>query len=290
MIEDTYKQGRFLRRWSLVAGWPTCLDDALDTTTAHPAAIAATEAENARIRAAVEAVEAYEAALLLSARPEPPALIPAPPSQPDAPPSQAPNPDHAAWTAARELVSEVAPAVLALHRRRMNLDLEPGEERAPPVRVALVQDSQVLDVRWVDADWTPPAGVAARPWAPGAAPGGAWSEAGGFVPPPPPPPPVPTTLRLLPFLGALAQLGWITAQEALDAARTGAVPAAVEVVFAQLPAEHAFQGRLAWAAMVEVDRANPLLASVAAANGRSTADLDAVFRRGAEIAAAQVGT
>lgn len=92
------------------------------------------------------------------------------------------------------------------------------------------------------------------------------------------PQPVPGTIRLLQFLGQGVIAGIFSQDEALAAARTGAVPAAIEAVFGTLPADQAFQARLAWAAMVEVDRASPLLAAVAAARGMNTAAMDDFFR------------
>jgi hypothetical protein len=88
---------------------------------------------------------------------------------------------------------------------------------------------------------------------------------------------VPATVRLLQFLGQAVAAGMISPDEALAAARTGAVPAAFEQVFATLPPEQAFGARLAWAGMYEVDRASPLLVVVAAAQGMSESDMDAFF-------------
>lgn len=92
------------------------------------------------------------------------------------------------------------------------------------------------------------------------------------------PAPVPPTVRLLQFLGQGVAQGIFTEDEALAAARTGAVPAAVESVFASLPAGQQFQARLAWAAMYEVDRSSPLLVAVAAAQGMDGAAMDQFFR------------
>ncbi|MGG5823514.1 hypothetical protein [Falsiroseomonas sp. HW251] len=94
----------------------------------------------------------------------------------------------------------------------------------------------------------------------------------------PPPLPVPASVRLLPFLREAAQRGLITAEDALAAARTGTVPAGFEPFLAKLPADQAFEARLAWAAMVDVERANPLLAVVAAQSGIADATLDELFR------------
>ncbi|MGG5819654.1 hypothetical protein [Falsiroseomonas sp. HW251] len=94
----------------------------------------------------------------------------------------------------------------------------------------------------------------------------------------PPPPPVPASVRLLPFLREAAKCGLISAEDALAAARTGTVPAGFEPFVQQLPPDQAFAARLAWAAMVEVERANPLLAFVAAQSGIADASLDDLFR------------
>lgn len=89
--------------------------------------------------------------------------------------------------------------------------------------------------------------------------------------------PVPATIRLLQFLAQAVAVQMITPEEALAAARTGAVPAAFEAIFATLPPEQAFGARLAWAGMYEVDRASPLLVVVAAAQGMTEADMDQFF-------------
>jgi hypothetical protein len=50
------------------------------------------------------------------------------------------------------------------------------------------------------------------------------------------------------FIG-LATAGFITEEEAVEAARTGALPAAVEAAIAGLPAEAQLAARITWARM-----------------------------------------
>lgn len=57
-------QSKWLRRWALNAeGYPACVENALDTSTASPEAVAAVQEANAAIRAALGV-------------PEPPAFVP----------------------------------------------------------------------------------------------------------------------------------------------------------------------------------------------------------------------
>lgn len=54
--------GRWLRRWSLnEEGLPVCAENALDTATAQPEALAAAEAANAAVRAALDVPEPADA-------------------------------------------------------------------------------------------------------------------------------------------------------------------------------------------------------------------------------------
>ncbi|MFN7634739.1 MAG: hypothetical protein ACK5PI_08500, partial [Acetobacteraceae bacterium] len=72
----------------------------------------------------------------------------------------------------------------------------------------------------------------------GAAIAGEFGPVTYYVPPPPPrvAPPVPEVISQRQLLIALAAAGFISAEEALAAARTGAVPAAIAGLFDLLPA------------------------------------------------------
>jgi hypothetical protein len=75
----------------------------------------------------------------------------------------------------------------------------------------------------------------------------------------------------------------ITDAEALAAAQTGAVPAAIESVFANLPATEATAARITWATMSVAERAHPLIAAIIDANLASAAQIDDAFRRWAAL-------
>jgi hypothetical protein len=107
--------------------------------------------------------------------------------------------------------------------------------------------------------------------------GGLWDGA-AFLPPAPGPEPVPDVISRRQLLIALAAAGVVSAEEALAAAQTGAVPAAIAAIFDLLPAGQALAARITWATMTEVYREDPLIAAIVAA-GVATADqVDGLFR------------
>jgi hypothetical protein len=85
------------------------------------------------------------------------------------------------------------------------------------------------------------------------------------------------------LFAALALTGFITQAEALAAGRTGAVPAAIDDVFAELPAQDAFLARLTWATMREVPRTHPLIGAMVAAGLAAGEQVDAIFALGASL-------
>jgi hypothetical protein len=107
------------------------------------------------------------------------------------------------------------------------------------------------------------------------APGWLW-DGENLAPPPAPPPP--TMISRLQLILGMTNAGLITPTEGVDAAAGTAIPSVVEAVFASLPAAAATSARIRWSAMTEVERANPLVASVATAAGKSPADMDQFFR------------
>jgi len=98
---------------------------------------------------------------------------------------------------------------------------------------------------------------------------------------PEPPPPIVLTNRQL--FAALALTGFITWEEALAAGRTGAVPTAIDDVFAELPEQAANLARLTWATMREVSRDHALIGMMIAANLATAEQVDAIFALGASI-------
>ncbi len=108
-----------------------------------------------------------------------------------------------------------------------------------------------------------------------------------FVPEPPPEPPrqpsaeerraalAPLTRRQM-FI-ALHRLGLITAQEAVAAAATGAVPAALEPAFAALPEPDQTDARVTFAAFQMAYRLDPMTVMIASVGGLAEAEVDAIW-------------
>ncbi|WP_372397111.1 hypothetical protein ABMY26_23870 [Azospirillum sp. HJ39] len=135
MLHDEYKDdGVWLRRWTLVAGYPRCIEDAVPVD--HPDADAI-RARNDRLRQAVEAVEGFEAAQRLIAQVEAGTLPAETVEVPVIQDEPQPNPRHAAYVAAVALL-ENAPdePLLAVEMPGMG-------EIANPARTAWL-DAQAL--------------------------------------------------------------------------------------------------------------------------------------------------
>lgn len=121
----------------------------------------------------------------------------------------------------------------------------------------------------------------------GAAVSEGWTWDGAiFAPPSPPPPPaavVPGSITRRQLLLALVGAGLITEAEALAAATTGAVPAAIDAVFAQLPPADALAARITWATMGVAEREHPLIEALIAAGMATSTEVDALFVTGAAL-------
>lgn len=76
---------------------------------------------------------------------------------------------------------------------------------------------------------------------------------------------------------ALHRLGLITAEEAVAAAATGAVPAALEPVFAGLPEPEATDARVTFASFQVAYRLDPLTTMIATAGGLDDDAIDAIW-------------
>ena len=86
-------------------------------------------------------------------------------------------------------------------------------------------------------------------------------------------------MRLSPsqlFIG-LARTGFISAEEAVAAACSGAMPVAIAAMLAGLPEDDQTAARITWARMTSVERADPLVDLLAAASGQMPAEIDAFF-------------
>jgi len=97
------------------------------------------------------------------------------------------------------------------------------------------------------------------------------------------PAPVPASVSRRQLLLALTQMQLITGEEALAAATTGAVPAAVQAVFDNMEPADKLAAQITWASMSVAERDNPLVAALAAANGMTSAEVDDFFRLAAGL-------
>jgi hypothetical protein len=96
-------------------------------------------------------------------------------------------------------------------------------------------------------------------------------------------PSVPVVISRRQLLIALVQAKLITEVEALAAAKTGEVPAAIDAVFAALPTDQALAARITWATMTVVERDHPLIQAVINANLATANQVDALFKAAAEL-------
>lgn len=97
-----------------------------------------------------------------------------------------------------------------------------------------------------------------------------------------PPPPIPDITRRQ-LLLALLFAEFITAEEAVAAAQTGAVPAQVEELFAQLPPAEAVAARITWATLSVCQRRYPLVEQFRVLKGKTHAEMDDFFRMAATL-------
>lgn len=94
---------------------------------------------------------------------------------------------------------------------------------------------------------------------------------------------VPEFISRRQLLIALWRLNFITQQEALAAAQTGAVPVNLQVEFDKLEEPQRTSACISFAAMANCYRNDPLLATIAASKGFSNEQMDSWFRMAAEL-------
>lgn len=104
-----------------------------------------------------------------------------------------------------------------------------------------------------------------------------------FTPPAAPAPLVPGSITRRQLLLGLVGAGLITEAEALAAATAGAVPAAIDAIFAQLPPAEALAARVTWATMTVAERDNPLVLAIIAAGLADAGQVDALFTTAATL-------
>jgi hypothetical protein len=89
--------------------------------------------------------------------------------------------------------------------------------------------------------------------------------------------PVPQSITFAQLVIGLVAEGWITQAEG-EAWLVGTLPAAVETVINSLPLNHQFIARARATRPSEVLRSDPLVSTLAAAQGKTPAQLDEFFR------------
>ncbi len=104
-----------------------------------------------------------------------------------------------------------------------------------------------------------------------------WTDEGPLDVAPPPPEPVPASLSFAQLLIGLVAEGWITEAEG-DAWADGVLPASVTDLIATLPADQQFAARTRAKRPSEVLRADPMVAMLGAAQGKTPEQIDQFFR------------
>jgi hypothetical protein len=83
------------------------------------------------------------------------------------------------------------------------------------------------------------------------------------------------------FFQALAQMGECTKQEALDAVKTGTIPAALQGTIDAMPTEdERFNAQMLLSGAVEIFRDSPMLEHFRQAHGWTVEQTDEIWRRG----------
>lgn len=100
---------------------------------------------------------------------------------------------------------------------------------------------------------------------------------GTFSAPPPAPAPVPASISFAQLLIGLVTEKWISEADG-EGWLTGTLPAAVMAVISALPAEQQFAAKARALRPSEVLRADPLVAAMGAAAGKTPAEIDTFFR------------
>lgn len=92
-------------------------------------------------------------------------------------------------------------------------------------------------------------------------------------------PPVPASLSFAQLLIGLVSEQWITVDEGRAWRDRTGLPAQVQAVISTLPADQQFAAETRALAPSEVLRADPLVAAMAAAAGKTEAEMDDFFRK-----------
>ena len=122
MHSSDYYGGGLLRRWTIceATGQARCFDDAVRMADLSEGEIEAIETANTAVHTAIAAVEAYEAALRLTAADDPEQWVTG--SDEAGEPAQIENPAWTAWQDALEVIEGVSGDTLALYQLRAGGD------------------------------------------------------------------------------------------------------------------------------------------------------------------------
>lgn len=115
-----------------------------------------------------------------------------------------------------------------------------------------------------------------------------WIDARGLSPkieiePPKIPELVPDEISDRQFFEALAYKGIVTQEEALDAVKTGALPASFEAFIQAIPAEQQFSARMILSGATTYRRSHPLTEAFGVMSGLSTEEIDDLWRMAASL-------
>lgn len=267
MTPAIYGGDRYMRRWSLLGGYPRCVLPPLVLADSTPAEISASEVENARILELVSAVEALEAALAVVSNDRPDHLI----EYEDASQEAHQVALIEAWDAAQEVVNSADPELHALALQRQ------GEPPEASLMLALIDETGiVVNVLAVDPGWEPEPPLTSVPAGPDARVGGTYAD--GVFTPPAILAPFPREVTLRQLLFALVNQGWITQEEALAAAKTGEVPSSLAAMLPGMSDAEEFGMRLTWAAMYSAERSSPIWDIFIERGVATPDDVDNLFR------------
>lgn len=95
--------------------------------------------------------------------------------------------------------------------------------------------------------------------------------------------PVPEIISDRQFFQALAMEGKITQAEALDAVKTGAIPAILQSAIASMTGADAFSAEMLLSGATEFRRSHPLTQQIGAAQGMTPDQIDTFFRFAASL-------
>lgn len=143
-------------------------------------------------------------------------------------------------------------------------------------RYAIIESGTVANIALADADFASAKGWIAAPDEVGL--GWAWNGS-SFTAPPPNPAPIPASISDRQFFQQLAVEGKITEAEAIAAVATGTIPAAMDALIQQLPAEDQFAARMLLSGATSFERAHPMTATLGQMYGMDSAALNTFWQR-----------